>query len=174
MAIINHNPLNNLTFESNHDIKFNSPSLRVRGISVIEMITSVTLFFLVLSLGVTGFQSFRDRAKATDAVRMVTSAFSSARYRSLNENRCIRVQLKGSEFLLETRNNGEWDIAQTFPLVMDVRASMNATPVFYPTGFVTPLCSVDLKTLRYTYRISISIAGRIKTVRLEDINYADL
>jgi len=168
MAIINHNALNNLTFESNRDIKFNSPIPGERGLSVIELITALTLICLCAGLGVTGFQSYRDRALVTDAIRLVTAVFSSARYRSLEENTYVRVRFEKNEFWLETKNNGKWDIGQRFPTSTDAEISMNASPVFYPTGFVSPLCSVDLKTLHYAYRVSISIAGRIKTIRIED------
>ncbi len=174
MAINNHFPFNNLTFDINHDIKINSPSRLERGIGVIELIVSATLLFLTLSLGLSGFQSYRDRALATDAARLVTSAFNCARYRSLEENRCIRVQLKSNVLLLETKKNGEWRIIKEFPLNMDAGISMNAAPVFYPSGFVTPLCSVYLKTLHYTFRITISIAGRIKVLQVKDTNYATI
>jgi hypothetical protein len=168
MAINNHFALKNLTFHINHDIKNNAPSIKARGISVIECIASITLLFLTLSLGVSGFQSYQDRALAMDAVRDVTSALNTARFLSLEENRCMRVQLEGNVLLLETRKNGEWSIIRKFPLGMEVGISMNASPVFYPSGFVTPLCSVYLKSLRYTYKITISIAGRIKTILVKD------
>lgn len=167
MAINNHLSLKNLTFDMDRDIKNNSSSLEEHGIGVIELILSVTLLFLTLSLSVSGFQAARDRALAADAVRTVTSVFSSARYRSLDENRMMRVRLEGNVLLLETKKFGEWSMIRQIPMEKNVGISMNASPVFYPTGFVTPLCSVVLRTLRYSYKISISIAGRIKTIKLE-------
>lgn len=174
MAIINHFVLKNLTFDILHDIKINSPSLRERGISVIELLVSVTVLFLTLSLSVSGFQAFRDRALAADAVRHVTSAFNNARYRSLEENRCVRVRLKSRELIVETKKNGKWGIVQEIPMNTDVEISMNTSPVFYPTGFVTPLCTVFVRTLRSAYKITISIAGRIKTEQIKDIQHVDM
>ena len=43
---------------------------------------------------------------------------------------------------------------------------INSSPVFSPTGSVSPLCSIFVKNSKYQYKITLSISGRIKTTEI--------
>lgn len=136
------------------------------GFSVIELLIAVTLCGLVITVGFSGFKSFQHRTRTSNTIRTVTSAFGTARYRAIEQNKSIRVSLEHSKLVLKLKNAGDWKPYLEFQLPSGQIVTMNASPVFYPTGYASPLCTVIIKNSRDEYRITISIAGRIKVTKV--------
>ena len=137
-----------------------------RGLTVLELLISMAIFSILITMGFTGFKSFQNRSQVTKSIRTVTSALNTARYQAIEENRSIKVAQKGSQLVLKIKINKKWETLKTFDLEEEATVYMNASPVFHATGYVTPLCSITIKSEKYSYKISISIAGRIKVVKL--------
>jgi prepilin-type N-terminal cleavage/methylation domain-containing protein len=137
-----------------------------RGLTVLELLISMAIFSILITMGFTGFKSFQNRSQVTNSIRTVTSALNTARYQAIEENRSIKVFQAGSRFLLKIKINKKWETIKTFNLDEEVEVYMNASPVFHATGYVSPLCSITIKSEKYSYKISISIAGRIKVIKL--------
>jgi prepilin-type N-terminal cleavage/methylation domain-containing protein len=136
------------------------------GFSVAELLIAVSLFGLLITIGFSGFKSFQHHTRTSNAIRTVTSAFNTARYRAIEHNNSIRVSLENSRLILKQKTGGEWEPYLDFQLPPGQAATMNASPVFYPTGYASPLCTVIIKNNRDEYRITISIAGRIKVIKV--------
>jgi hypothetical protein len=135
------------------------------GFSVVELLIAVTLCGLVIMVGFSGFKSFQHHTRTSNTIRTVTSAFGTARYRAIEHNKSIRVSLEGSKMILKLKNAEDWQPYLDFQLPPDLAVTMNASPVFYPTGYASPLCTVIIKNSRDEYKITISIAGRIKVIK---------
>ena len=136
------------------------------GFSIIEMLVAVTLCGLVLTVGFSGFKSFQHHTRTSNTIRTVTSAFGTARYRAIEHNKSIRVSLERNKMVLKLKGAEEWEPYLDFQLPSGQTVTMNASPVFYPTGYASPLCTVIIKNSRDEYRITISIAGRIKVTKV--------
>ncbi len=139
-----------------------------RGFTVIELLIAVTISALIIVGGFSGFRSYQSRSYIQQTLRTITSAFNTARYKAIEDNRSVKVTIQGSTLLLLQSNDGDWQEVRRFHLEQHVDVDMNASPVFTPAGSVAPLCSVYVRNEHYTYKITISIAGRLKTIRIRD------
>jgi hypothetical protein len=131
------------------------------------MLVTITLLSLIVTMSIPGLKSFFSRMEVSNALRTVTCAFSAARYESVRKNRRVKVSMKGEKFFLMEKKGGYWKEFRSFQLDKAVSVSMNASPVFSPYGSVAPLCSVYVENVNYRYKITISMAGRIKVSQLE-------
>jgi Tfp pilus assembly protein PilE len=139
---------------------------RPGGFTVFELLIAVALCGLLITVGFSGFRSFQLHNRTNQMIRTVTSAFNTARYRAIEKNKSIKVCLETSKLVLKLKEASEWQPYLDFQLLPDQTVTMNASPVFYPTGFASPLCSVIIKNEKYEYKITISIAGRIKVTKI--------
>lgn len=137
-----------------------------RGFTVIEFLGAFVILTLVIAGGIAGFRAYQSRSEVQQTLRAITSALNTARFKAIGNNRSIKVTMTDHNLVLSESQEGEWSEFQHFQLDKHTQVSMNASPVFSPTGFVAPLCSITVKTEQYAYKITISIAGRLKTVRL--------
>jgi prepilin-type N-terminal cleavage/methylation domain-containing protein len=146
---------------------FPNHTLRQNGFTVVELLIAVILLSALFLVGFTGFQSFLDSARTTHAIRAVTSAFSSARYRAIQENKSVKVCLEKNQLVLKQKRDNQWQACSHVNFGEKIEVSMNASPVFSPTGFVSPLCSVHIKSEKHLYKITLSMAGRIKVTKIK-------
>jgi prepilin-type N-terminal cleavage/methylation domain-containing protein len=136
------------------------------GVTVVELLVAIAIFSLVLRMGFSGFRWFQDRSRISHTLRTVTSALNFARYQAIEKNRPVKICLEGKRLHLKNKSGGKWQTFTGFDLEENLAVSMNASPVFFPTGFVSPLCSVSVKHGKSEYKITISIAGRIKVTKI--------
>lgn len=136
------------------------------GFSIIELLVAITLCGLVITIGFSGFKSFQHHTRTSNTIRTVTSAFSMARYRAIELNKSIRISLERGKLVLKLKGGGNWEPYLDFQLPSGQTVTMNASPVFYPTGYASPLCTVVIKNSRDEYKLTISIAGRIKVTKV--------
>ncbi len=134
------------------------------GFTVTELLVALAVFALMVTVGIPAFKATLERWEVNGAVRTVTAAFSEARYQSVKKNRAVKVRI-GSRWpvRLELKENNAWKVFKTFrPEGGNTRVSANAAPVFSPSGFASPLCSVRILSERYTYVITLAMGGRLK------------
>lgn len=136
------------------------------GLTVVELLIAIAIFSLVLRIGFSGFNWFKSRVCINSTLRTITSALNTARYQAIEKNRSVKICLEGNRLNLKTKSDGQWNPFMGFDLERKISVSMNAAPVFFPTGFVSPLCSVTIRNEKYEYKITISIAGRIKVIKI--------
>ncbi len=137
-----------------------------KGITVIELLVSTSLLALLITLGVPGFISFAEKIEVDKSLGIVSSALSSARYEALEKNYRVKLMLENNRLVLKRKINRGWEPFKDFFPGKDVTLTMNAYPVFSPEGYVAPLCSIMVISKESCYKISLSIAGRIKVLRL--------
>ncbi len=136
-----------------------------KGLTVFELLITITISSILLTFGFRGFQSFQSRANINNGVRTIVSALNTARYKAICKNKHIKVNIKSNKFLLMEKKDKKWKEFLNFNPGEKVSLSINSHPVFSPTGFVSPLCSIHVKNEHYNYKITISIAGRIKVMK---------
>ncbi|MCK4766479.1 MAG: prepilin-type N-terminal cleavage/methylation domain-containing protein [Candidatus Aminicenantes bacterium] len=137
-----------------------------KGFTVIELLVSVSIFALIIALGVPGFKAFFKKVELTNALRTVTSAISSARYKAVEDNRSVKMCLENNKLVLKEKQDGDWESIKDFDPGEEIELSMNSAPIFYPEGYIVPLCSILVSGESADYKITISFAGRVKVVQL--------
>ncbi len=137
-----------------------------KGITVIELLVTLTILALVIALGVPGFKAFFKKTEINNAIRTVTSAINTARCQAIEKNRRVQLSIAGSKIILKEKRDDQWQPFMDFDAGEKVSCTINALPVFYPEGYIAPLCSIFVKTEDFYYRVTISMAGRIKVAKL--------
>jgi hypothetical protein len=54
-----------------------------------------------------------------------------------------------------------------FSLGKNVSVTINSSPIFFPNGSIAPLCSILVENEVSHYKITISIAGRVKITEMK-------
>ncbi len=132
------------------------------GMTIVELLVAVGLFWLLLLLTAPGLVSFFARMEARAALRAVTSGLSTARYTAIRDNQPVRVEIANGHLLLTQENGPGWRVVRRFDLGGSVTVRANSRPVFSPLGFVSPLCTVTLEKGKRSYRVVLSMYGRVK------------
>jgi hypothetical protein len=126
-----------------------------------------SLVSLLLILVTPHLKSYFAGNQISTGLRTITAALTTARYRAIKENRRIKFELADQAIHLKMLNaNHQWIRIETFTLSDGLTLSINGIPCFYPTGGVSPLCTITISNDFYTYKVTISIAGRIKTRKI--------
>jgi len=137
-----------------------------KGINLLELLIGLGILSLLLTLAVPGFKSFYSRMEINNGLRTVTLALNTARYKAIVMNRRVKFTIEGNRIVLKEKTSDLWEELMHFDLEEKVSYSINAAPVFSPTGSVSPLCSIYVANKDYRCKIAISIAGRINVTQL--------
>jgi len=144
-----------------------------RGVGLLEFCFSVAIIGLVLTIAVPGLDSYMRRMEVNSGVRAITASLSTARYQAILKNKRVRWSIeeglegKENRIVLKDKQGSRWVQFMSFRLDKKVSFFAKTSPVFSPYGTVAPLCSVYVGNSFYRYKISISMAGRIKVIQLE-------
>ncbi len=136
------------------------------GFTLVELLVAVCILALAITMGANIFKASFSRWEASGGVRTVTAAMSTARYNAIKMNRSVKFCIEDNRVLLKEKVSGRWKTFMHFDVDDNVSLSINSSPVFSPSGFASPLCSIYVENRHYRYKITLSIAGRIKVVRL--------
>jgi Tfp pilus assembly protein FimT len=137
-----------------------------KGITLLELFIALGIISLALTIMVPGFKSFFSRMEIHNGLRAMTSALSTARYKAIMMNKRVKFTIEGDKIVLKEEISNQWQAFMHFDLEEKVSYSINASPVFSPAGSVSPLCSIYVNNETYKYKITISMAGRIKVVEV--------
>lgn len=137
------------------------------GFSVVELLVVVCVLAITITMGANIFKASFSRWEASSGVRTVTGAMSSARYHAIRMNRSVKFCIEKNRIFLKEKESGEWKTFRSFGVDDNVSLSINASPVFSPEGFASPLCSIYVENGHYRYKITLSIAGRIKAAKIK-------
>jgi Tfp pilus assembly protein FimT len=133
-----------------------------RGLTVVEVLVTVALFWAVMLLAAPALGSFLSRLELRSAVRGVMSGLSAARSHAICGCEPVRAEVAGGRILLSRDRGAGWRVFRSFELGNRVMVKANGRPVFSPLGNAAPLCTVTLKDGRHACRVVVSLYGRIK------------
>jgi len=133
-----------------------------KGLTVVELLVTVSLLALIVVAAAPGLQSFFSRLEIDDGLRTVTAALSTARYQAIRENRPVRAEVVPGGLRLSVDDGQGWQVSRCFALSAKLSIRANSRPVFSPLGNASPLCTITLEKEKRVYRIVLSMYGRIK------------
>lgn len=140
-----------------------------RGFSLTETIISLSILALIAAAVSASFLNKAPKYRLQSAVREVHSRLNYARYKSIFEEIKIRVKFDSAGYILEkySEERKEWKPERKYVL-QGVTIHSNNNPVFHPDGTVSNLASITISNSWGSYRITLAISGRIKTMKAED------
>jgi len=133
-----------------------------KGLTVFELVVTVSLFSLLALVVVPGLQSFFVRLEIRTALRALTSGLGTARGLAIRDNRPVRAEVVARRLQLSVDDGPGWRVIRSFALGEKLKVAANSRPVFSPLGNVSPLCTITLNVRQRTYRVVISMYGRIR------------
>jgi len=137
-----------------------------RGLTVLELLSAVTIGMIILTSSFPVISSFLSRIEISTAVSSLTSHLSEARYLSLSESRKVRFRIINRSGRLEIINNHKWINYKSWEMKGKINITCNSSPVFNPKGSASPMCTIKVSNKMYSYKITLSFAGRIKVKKM--------
>ncbi len=149
------------------DIKKHFPLTRKRGFSLTETLISLSILALIAVAVSASFLNKAPKYRLQSAVREVHSRLNYARHKAIFEGIKIRVRFEAAGYAIEKYSEAEkeWKPERKYSL-QGVTLQANNNPVFHPSGTVSNLASITVSNSSGTYRITLAISGRIKTMKI--------
>ena len=144
-----------------------------KGMTLFEMFVALAVISVVITMGVPGFNSYLKRMEVRNTLRTITGVLNTARFKAIMLNKRVKfcIEDKNIEDMvirLKEKRDGDskWKKFMEFSLEKKVSVTINSSPIFFPNGNISPLCSILVDNEVSHYKITISIAGRIKITEM--------
>jgi prepilin-type N-terminal cleavage/methylation domain-containing protein len=139
---------------------------RRSGFTLIEAVMVLAVAGLLTIGGAHAVHRLVPKLQLRSGIWEVTSGLGQARFRAIMSGEPVRVRFVPSGFIFESYNeeSAVWRTHRWTHLA-GVAVRANNAPVFHPQGTVTSLATILVSNSRGSYRITIAITGRIRTVR---------
>ena len=144
-----------------------------KGMTIFEMFVTLAVISLVVSMVMPGFNSYIKRMEVRNTLRTITGVLNTARFKAIMLNKRVKfcIEDKNIEDMvirLKEKRDGDskWKKFMEFSLEKKVSVTINSSPIFFPNGNISPLCSILVDNEVSHYKITISIAGRIKITEM--------
>lgn len=137
------------------------------GFTLIETVLALALAGFLVYAGAVSFKDMIPKFRLQTGVWEIGSALNQARFAAIWKGVPMRVRFDSSGYFLESYDEtaAAWRATRSGRCEgLEVRA--NNTPTFYPGGTVSDLATIYVSNSRGSYKITIAITGRIKTVKV--------
>jgi Tfp pilus assembly protein FimT len=136
------------------------------GFTLIEAVLTLALVGLFTFGGAYTVQRLVPKLHLQSGIWEVTSGLNQARFRAIMSGVAVRVRFVASGFVFERYDEaaGSWQTSHTV-ILPGVLVRANNDPVFHPQGTVSDLASITVSNARGSYKITVAITGRVKTIR---------
>jgi prepilin-type N-terminal cleavage/methylation domain-containing protein len=143
-----------------------------KGMTFFEMFVALAIISIVITMGMPGFNSYIKRMEVRNTLRTITAVLNTARFKAVVLNKRVKfcIEDKNEEDLvirLKEKRGTQWEEFMEFSLEKKVSVSINSSPIFFPNGSIAPLCSILVENEVSHYKITISIAGRVKITEMK-------
>lgn len=138
------------------------------GFSLIEILTTISIFSILLGLASVSFLHLSPKYRLISAVREIHSRMNYARYRAVFKGTKVRIYLEADGYTIQTYNPTGASWASSPKVYLEgVIIEANNSPTFHPIGTVSNLASIYVSNTWGKYKISLAISGRVKVTMLQ-------
>ena len=140
--------------------------MRRRGFTLIETALALALGALLICGSAVAVHRLLPKLQLQAGIWQVTAGLNQARFQAILSGGSCRVRFAAPGFVQERYDEtaGAWRPARSVPLPGVVVQANNA-PIFHPQGTVSDMATIVVSNARGSYRITVAITGRIRTVR---------
>lgn len=139
---------------------------RPAGFTLVEAVLALALAGLFALGGTYTVGRLGPKLDLQSGIWEVTSGLNQARFRAILSGVSVRVRFAPPGFVSESydETSSTWRLSRAVSL-SGVLVRANNAPVFHPQGTVSDLATISVSNARGSYRITVAITGRIRTVR---------
>jgi prepilin-type N-terminal cleavage/methylation domain-containing protein len=139
---------------------------RGRGFTLVEVLLALAIGALFALGGAYTVARQAPKFHLRSGTWQVTSNLNQARFQAILTGESRRVRFASPGLLQERFDEtaGEWKLSRAVCLPGVVVRANNA-PVFHPQGTVSDLATITVSNAGGSYRITVAITGRVRTVR---------
>ncbi len=139
---------------------------RPGGFTLVEAVLALALASLFALGGTYTVGRLVPKLNLQSGIWEVTSGLNQARFRAILSGASVRVRFTPPGFVSESYDETSctWHVSRAVSLP-GVLVMANNAPVFHPQGTVSDLATISVSNARGSYRITVAITGRIRTVR---------
>ena len=139
-----------------------------KGYSLLELLLGLLILGIISSLTSYSLLKNSPRYQLCQAVWSLQMKLNQARYLAILKNMSYRCLIQPEGIYLEKRDpvSGKWSTLN-FSSFSGVKIKANNSPVFHPQSTVSPLASIVVENEAGSFKITVAISGRVKTVKIK-------
>lgn len=138
-----------------------------RGFSLLEVMISLIILAIMVSMASVSFLNLSPKYKLRKAVWEINSRMNYARYKAIFKGIKVRIKFDSKSYTIKfyDEKQKKWVREQRY-FLEGVTIQANNSPTFHPGGNVSNLASIYISNSWGKYKITIAISGRIKVVHV--------
>ncbi len=139
----------------------------LQGFTLLEVVIFVSIFAVLLGLASGSFFHVSQKYRLQRAVWEIHSKMNYSRFKAVFCGTKFRVSFNPQGYTIEKYDEEahSWE-TEMENILEGVRLDANNSPIFHPGGTVSNLASVTVSNGWGSYKITLAISGRIKTIKL--------
>ena len=139
----------------------------IQGFTLLEIMIAVSIFAVLLGMAWTSFFPASHKYRLQRAIWEIHSKMNYSRFKAVFCGTKFRVSFNPHGYTIERydqdANSWKTEHGNIFECVL---VETNNNPIFHPEGTVSNLASITISNVWGSYKITLAISGRIKTVKL--------
>lgn len=133
-----------------------------RGFTIVNLLCALVVMGWLLSLGVEGWNAWRERTLMLRARQLAVQTFHELRLEACRRQSSCRLVVREGAVAVERQEGAAWKGERVLDFPVGVGVSLVGTPVFHPSGWVAPAGSFRLQGRSSRWGVWISANGRVR------------
>jgi competence protein ComGD len=138
-----------------------------RGFTLLEIMIVIFILSVLLGTAWTSFFHAAHKYRLQRAIWEIHSRMNYSRFKAVIRGTKFRMSFHPNGYTVESfdQNANSWK-TELGSLLEGVQVEANNSPIFHPEGTVSNLVTITVSNTWGSYKMTLAISGRIKTVKL--------
>jgi len=139
----------------------------LQGFTLLEIMISISIFAVLLGMAWASFFPASHKYRLQRAIWEIHSKMNYSRFKAVFCGTKFRVSFNPHGYTIDRydQNANSWKTEQG-NIFEGILVDANNNPIFHPEGTVSNFASITISNVWGSYKITLAISGRIKTVKL--------
>lgn len=138
-----------------------------QGFTLLEVMIFISIFAVLLGAAWTSFFHASHKYRLQRAIWEIHSRMNYSHFKAVFCGTKFRMSFNPHGYVIERYDQDAnfWK-TEMGSILEGIRVEANNSPIFHPEGTVSNLASITVSNEWGSYKITLAISGRIKTVKL--------